>query len=757
MKKLLLLLTLAVFGVSGAFANSVSFYFQDGEEDDFEIMYPSAYVSIWNSTAEEMVNVPSQSAYMPFEFTSATMLRISPDDFDYELVVKVDGDESMYMLDKEDTEWYLTLFEDADDLEIYVQVYLAGQAPGGDSKNVSVNFNISAAEESGISNPGEQVTISYFDRSTFQDVTLTVVEDSANATVVPGTSFSITPSDGYVISEIMTWIEGIVSISEPGEGSTEWNVSVSETPASDFSALFITVDKAPSADPNAATITQIEALQWKVEWPGYTSINKTDSDYNGTNVILTDSAGKTTTLYSDVHGTENPSIIFPDYGNFFTINLTKLNLANGDYQLTIPAGFVELGTGRVPSPAQYFEITVGGSGPSLTHNPVFSDLQVNYIDITWENVTTLAEGTTKGAYMRNVMTNKNYDLYFLENDNYSTANVRIFDNHVLRVNITNNYPTLPAGMYELYIPADYVLFNGTTEGNVAIEGHMFTYTPAWSEGNIVMDGPTSDNIITLTWEDATAIQYNTDYKGDGQKITGVTIFDSKDQQITLDYPGEISIDANVMTIDLNGVPVADGECILLIPEDILMVTVDDVTDYTFGNSFRFTFGDGGNDNPDVPQYNGEATWSVKSGDTVTGGTLIEVGWNNYTLEFIPDAEQFSIHNPATGVIDLDYGTEVTLSEDKTRILIDINSYPSYAYRVNVPEACVYLDINGKKYFNTGTSMDNVIVSVESIEAENGHFRVINLQGIVVMDTDSCNDLKNLPAGIYIVNGKKVRL
>ena len=760
MKKLLLLFTLALLAIPSALANSVSFYFQDGEEDDFEIMYPSSLVSIWNSTAEEMVSVPSQSAYMPFEFTGATMLRISPDDFDYELVVKVDGDESMYMLDKEDNEWYLTLFEDANDLEIYVQVYLAGQAPGGNSKEVSINFNIDAAQGSGITNPGEQVVITYFDRTTFQDVTLTVDNNSANATVVPGTSMSINPKEGYIISNVMTYIDGIVSISEPGEGNTEWNVSVSESPSGDFSALFVTVDKDPGAqpiDPYAAKITQIESLQWMVEWPEYSFIFQTDSDYDNNNIILTDSNGSSITLVPNLHGYTDGQVIFPGIGNFFTINLGKLGLKDGTYKLTIPDGFVELGNQRIKSKAQYFDITVGGSAPVLSHNPQYTDLSDNYFYITWENVTSLTEGNTKGAYMINIMTDEKYDLEYLEDYMYSRANMMITYDYMLRVNITNNYPDLPAGYYALYVPANYVLFNGTQTGNEAIEGYTFTYVPAWSEGQIELNGPTSDNIITLTWVDASEIAWNTDYRGDGQSIFGVTLFDSKSRQINLDYPGEVSIKDNVMTIDLTGVPVSDGECTLLVPENCLLVTVGGVTDYNNDDAFHFTFGDGGNDNPDVPQYNGAATWSVKSGDTVTGGTLIEVGWDNYTLEFIPDAEQFSIHNPATGVIDLDYGTEVTLSEDKTRILIDINGYPSYAYRVNVPEACVYLNIDGKKYFNTGTSMDNIIVSVASIEAEEGHYRVVNLQGIVVMDTDNRSDLNNLPKGLYIVNGKKVVL
>ena len=761
MKKFLLLFALAMLWSPAAFANSVSFYFQDGEEDDFELMYPSSFVSIWNDTADELVSVPADMAFMSFDFTNTTLLKIYPNDLDYELVVKVEGDTDGYNLDKEDGEWYLTLFPEADDLEIYVQVYLAGQAPGGDeTKEVSISFIMNAAQGSSIDNPGEQVVITYFDRTTFQDITLTAADNNAACSVVPGTSFTVNAKEGYIITDIMTFNDDIVSVSAPGEGN-EWYVSVAESPAGDFASLFVTVDTESSdepIDPFAARISHITPLRWMIQWPEYVFISQLDTDYFENNIILTDESGKSTILLANLHGRENTPVIFPESGNFFTINLENLNLANGTYKLTIPEGYVELGSERIKSPIQFFDIEIGSDVPELSHIPAFSEIKDNFFDISWENVTSLAEGTTSGAYLRDMMTDETYPLYFLEDFNYSQANIRIFHDYMLRVNITVNYPNLPAGYYSLYMPANYVLFNGTTSGNDEIDGYEFTYIPAWNEGEIVFDGPTTDDIITVTWVDATEVVYNTEYKGDGQGIRGITLFDGKNQQINLDYLTEVTLADNKMTINLADIPIEEGECTLLIPEGCLLVTVFGETDYNFETQYFFKYGEGsGDDNPSIPQYTGQPTWSIQTGDTVTGGTLIEVGWEDYTLEFIPGADLFSIHNPATGILDLEYGTQVTLSEDKTRILIDINSFPSYTYRVNVPEACVYLDIDGKQYFNTATSMDGVILSVSAIESETGHYRVINLQGIVVMDTDNRSDLNNLPSGVYIVNGKKVRI
>ena len=43
------------------------------------------------------------------------------------------------------------------------------------------------------------------------------------------------------------------------------------------------------------------------------------------------------------------------------------------------------------------------------------------------------------------------------------------------------------------------------------------------------------------------------------------------------------------------------------------------------------------------------------------------------------------------------------------------------------------------------------------DAANGKLTVVNLQGIVLMQDATAEDLKQLPAGIYIINGKKVAL
>ena len=46
-------------------------------------------------------------------------------------------------------------------------------------------------------------------------------------------------------------------------------------------------------------------------------------------------------------------------------------------------------------------------------------------------------------------------------------------------------------------------------------------------------------------------------------------------------------------------------------------------------------------------------------------------------------------------------------------------------------------------------------NIEDIIAEGNNWRVYNITGVKVIDTDNAEDLKNLPKGIYIINGKKI--
>lgn len=520
-----------------------------------------------------------------------------------------------------------------------------------------------------------------------------------------------------------------------------------------LSAIAATALSAAAADLNPeAVITHIEALQWKISWDTYNSVDPQNCIYDSTNEDCRAFVSNGTTETYIYYGKQ---IIFPEYGNYITMNLNGLNLPDGDYELTIPEGYVRLSPSASPNLAQYLNFTIGEDVDS-EHQVIIKPLDGNTIDIYWDNVTSLAPYNTTGAYMVNTATNDRYELYYLQGDSYSKANLRIV-NDFLRVNLTNNYPDLPDGRYQLYIPADYVKFNGTSVANQAINGYEFKYSALWSDGVIEFNGPTDDGIITATWKDATEVYWNTEYTGDGWYVNGITVYDGNDDVINVPYPENVSFSGNVMTVDLKGLDVAGGNCNLLIPEDCIYVTINGVTDLTFGTSYHFDYGEPAK--PDVPEYElypGEATWSIGPNATVTdANNPVSVSWTGAKLTYNDKADDdVNLYGTMYGYFTLKFGEYVRISDDGTQLLIDLRTIPQEGYRLNVPEALLILEIDGQKYYNTASSVETIFIEITdgitdaAVDLPADGTAIYNLQGIRVNASD-------LPAGIYIVNGKKV--
>ena len=226
-------------------------------------------------------------------------------------------------------------------------------------------------------------------------------------------------------------------------------------------------------------------------------------------------------------------------------------------------------------------------GMAAAPAPVFSEVTDNTFRISWEGVNSLEEGNTTGAYIVNMATEERYDMYFLEDYMYSKANLRISGKYIV-VNLTNNYPDLPGGKYQLYIPAGYVKFDGTEETNAAIDGYEFSYKVAWSDGPVVFAGPTDDGVITAIWTDATKVEYNEDFVAD---YFNPGVFISQDgTTVEVPYPDNISFAGNVMSIDLNRLSLKSGECRLNIPLAYVTVEIDGETGTNTAElSYDFTY------------------------------------------------------------------------------------------------------------------------------------------------------------------------
>lgn len=513
---------------------------------------------------------------------------------------------------------------------------------------------------------------------------------------------------------------------------------------------------------NRAVINQIEEMRWTVTWESCTSINPlnaaVDQNNSACRVYVTDEAGTINYVYF------RQQVIFPDYGNYFTVNLEGMNLAEGDYQLVIPEGYVSLYPGGAPNSRQSLEFTIGGA-PEISHEMSISPFQGNSFEISWENVTALSPANTTGAYIRDVATGTRYDMVFMDGDDfYSRANIRIVNN-TLKVIVTNNYPDLPDGTYEFYLPANFVTFNGGSSGNEAVEGYEFNYVAPWSEGPVTVNGPFEDGTMTLEWVRASAVSYNTDYKGDGWGTVGICIYDGADQQVNVSYPENISFSGNVMTLSLADLGMKGGQCQLVVPEDCLFITVNGETGLTSGIVYRFDYGS--SDQPDVPdvpqypQYDGEASWSIAEGDIVnTEDRPFSVSWQNNPIAFAAGSEDaVSVYGQNVGYMELSTGRDVAISSDKTRLLISLKNLPSDVYRINIPEAFLYITVGNERYVNVASSLENITVTdgttgINDLSSEQSFSTVFDLRGVVV-PVPAEGDLRSLPKGIYIVNGEKI--
>ena len=80
------------------------------------------------------------------------------------------------------------------------------------------------------------------------------------------------------------------------------------------------------------------------------------------------------------------------------------------------------------------------------------------------------------------------------------------------------------------------------------------------------------------------------------------------------------------------------------------------------------------------------------------------------------------------------------------------------YRITFSMQTFYLDnAQGSDFIEAKYVVDPNYSGIEGVDAESGLFTVYNLQGILVLRDAAADELKALPAGIYIVNGKKVAL
>lgn len=531
-------------------------------------------------------------------------------------------------------------------------------------------------------------------------------------------------------------------------------------------ALWLPASAQDSGKDTQAQIKQIEDLQWQVTWADYLYadvyyyvINNSLPEYYAY-VTNYDTNERTNLLF-------DKNVTAPASSNCISVSLEGLNLPDGKYELVIPEGYVYLiPGGSMPwedNVTQYFDIQVGDK-VEVDHSPIISQIMDNYFNITWENVTAVKPNVTKGATLTNLDTDEVFDLEYLHDDMWSKANIMPMNNNGLRVNLSNNNLKLSDGRYRFYLPADYVKFNGTTQGNEAIY-HDFLFNVPWSEGEVMFEGPFDDGTIKITYVDADRLELNPDYVSEDTfgGSYGIFLYDSTSTLFNIPYPQNVSIEGNVITVSLNGLGISNGECQMEVPYDYLIVYIGDKSgpNVSINSVYRFNYTnpdiDPEPDKPEIGLYPEDAVWNVRSGDTVKSDSLVEISWPGTTIEYAAtEGASIGIHNPGAGYIYLNMDENVWISEDETKLVIDLSTCPSGVFRLTIDEAYVYINKSGTNYYNVSTWVDNLIIDnsnsgLTNVQTDGCDDAIYNLNGVKLNATD----LNELPKGVYIIGGKKV--
>lgn len=139
-------------------------------------------------------------------------------------------------------------------------------------------------------------------------------------------------------------------------------------------------------------------------------------------------------------------------------------------------------------------------------------------------------------------------------------------------------------------------------------------------------------------------------------------------------------------------------------------------------------------------------------------------------ELIQTANQYQFGSTAkaqaiTVTIPLDYDTNTNKTWRMSDGVIQVNGFgdPIGNHRNTDPLQGRSPNFNAvahKTYFGSLPDIEiplDVETGIQNIAEENGKYIIYNLQGIKVMETHELMTIKSLPAGIYIINGRKVVL
>lgn len=435
--------------------SKVTFYFLSSDDADIENQWE--YVHIYNATADDTIDL--DAAFYELEYSGTTKLFVSSNEVDtYSVDVQL-MDYSIEQfnqsgkgtIENNDGTWSIELNPEADGEEITVVV---SPKKASEIQDVTMNFNIAAANESGIQNPGDFVTIKheYVDNGAVSE-NLEIDDNFASATGHPFSTFLVIPGEGYVVSNITTSSVGVASISEPATLTGAWTVSVAEYPEDEFASFFVYVDKAPATVTLAFT-TESDFIYGNPQ--DFVTVDNDDINLDSTsNTVIIPETGLEFTL-TPVEDYAIESLVITDGET--EVTLAEL-LSGYDSSVTEEDG--EWSFNLMPK-AQGLVFTFDVEYTGALNSIELNFNATNFDGIAYEYVTVTANAITPIKVDSNEFTyefiGETLDLWFVADEDYKIASVSCVDDdnvefgEVTQLTNANGYQLSLPGVADAVIP-----------------------------------------------------------------------------------------------------------------------------------------------------------------------------------------------------------------------------------------------------------------------------------------------------------------
>lgn len=527
----------------------------------------------------------------------------------------------------------------------------------------------------------------------------------------------ITDGEGNRIRTITsTPIEGNVMTITPYEAITEAGTYTLTVPGIGY-----TVDGAVGRDLTFTfsvkavnfTVTPAEAVNalsaMSFTFADYTAVSEVGYD-----VMLRDAAGNAIRVRSSVEG------------NVYTVNAIDTITAAGNYTLTIPANTIALDGVTYPvAISQVFTVAAPEINVVATPAAGAEVFVLSGVTLTFEGATTVAstiDATEKCPYIVNG-----------KGDRITTITSPKIDGNVMVV--APYMPIAEAGEYTVVIPGIGYTVDGVAGTDLSytynVKGLYYTMEP--KAGKVTSIENIDITFDEVKWVDEAGYKTTiTDAKGNGFRVlTGakgntyrISLLDG-----AIKEAGEYYLHIPAGTLNLGGT--------------ILDVDIDETFVVEAGSTAEFN-------------------WTVSPEN---GATVNELMSMTFTIEDATTIELPEM-NPGNApyIIDLIQGTFMgyynmaTTSENTvTFSRMSAMAQPG-VYNVFVPQGAFYVDgVENQEIVVLYVVSANQEGGVEGVIIDGTTAPVYNLQGVLVAPAADAAAIKALPRGIYIINGRKVRI